>query len=160
MRPKVYIETTIPSFYHCGRKDPESVAMHHWTREWWDQRRTEFFLATSAAALLEIENGHHPLAAARLEFLHSLPLLSLDEEAVEIAQIYIDRLVMPRDQTGDALHLALASWHKCDILLTWNCKHLANYRKTQQIRRINTALGIHIPELLTPLELLNHESDL
>jgi len=49
--------------------------------------------------------------------------------------------------------------HHCDILLTWNCKHLANYRKTQQIRRINAALGIHVPELLTPLELLNYESD-
>lgn len=60
---------------------------------------------------------------------------------------------MPRDPFGDALHLALASLHKMDYLLTWNCQNLANANKATHIRRINTLLGLHVPLLTTPLEL-------
>lgn len=66
----------------------------------------------------------------------------------------IQRMVMPRDPTGDALHLALASYHKCDFLLTWNVQHLANANKFAHIRRVNALLGLFTPALVTPLELL------
>ena len=61
---------------------------------------------------------------------------------------------MPADPRGDALHLALASFYKCDFLLTWNCTHLANANKFGHIRRINVMLGLNVPLLVTPLELL------
>ena len=59
--------------------------------------------------------------------------------------------------SGDALHLALASYHECDFLLTWNCQHLANANKFQHIRLINGMLGIFTQNLVTPLELLAEE---
>ena len=62
--------------------------------------------------------------------------------------------LMPEDPLGDALHLALASYHKCDFLLTWNCKHLANANKFDHIGRVNMLLGLYVPRLVTPLELL------
>lgn len=55
---------------------------------------------------------------------------------------------------GDALHLALVSYHKCDFLVTWNCKHLANANKFGHIRRVNALLELFVPALVTPLELL------
>lgn len=61
---------------------------------------------------------------------------------------------MPADPAGDALHLALASYHRCDFLVTWNCKHLANANKFGHIRRVNGLLGLFSPSLVTPLELL------
>ena len=66
---------------------------------------------------------------------------------------------MPRDPAGDALHLALASYHKCDFLLTWNCQHLANANKFGHIRRVNTLLGLFVPDLVTPLELLGEDEN-
>ena len=66
---------------------------------------------------------------------------------------------MPDDPVGDALHLALASYYKCDFLLTWNCRHLANANKFDHIRRINTLLGLFVPALVTPLELLGEHDD-
>ena len=56
-----------------------------------------------------------------------------------------------------ALHLALASYQKCDFLLTWNCKHLANANKFGHIRRVNVMIGLFVPLLVTPLELLGVE---
>lgn len=60
---------------------------------------------------------------------------------------------MPKDPKGDALHLALASYHRCQFLLTWNCAHLANANKQEHIRHVNALLGLHVPVLTTPLEL-------
>ena len=58
------------------------------------------------------------------------------------------------DSGGDAQHLALASFQRCDILLTWNCKHLANGDKTGHIHLITNTLGLHTPQIITPLELI------
>ena len=55
---------------------------------------------------------------------------------------------------GDALHLATASYHKIDYLLTWNCSHLANANKKKHIRRINGRLRLSTPEIITPLEIM------
>ena len=66
---------------------------------------------------------------------------------------------MPQNPVGDALHLALASYHKCDYLLTWNCKHLANPNKFQRIRLVNTSLGLYIPALVTPNQLIGESND-
>ena len=89
--------------------------------------------------------------------LEPIRLVPVEEAIIEIVQTYLERELMPRDPTGDALHLALASYHKCDMLLTWNCRHLANANKFPHIRRINTMLGLYVPALVTPLELLGEK---
>jgi hypothetical protein len=61
---------------------------------------------------------------------------------------------MPAKPGGDALHLPLASYHKCDFLVTWNCLYLANANEFGHIRVVNTMLGLFVPALVTPLELL------
>jgi len=81
--------------------------------------------------------------------------LSLLQPAVlDVVDTYISRHVMPADPAGDALHLALASVHRCDFLVTWNCRHLANANKFGPIRRLTTLLGLYVPSLVTPLEVL------
>ena len=67
-------------------------------------------------------------------------------------QTCIRHKVMRADPGGDALHLALASFHRCDFLVTWNCRHLANANKFGHIRRVNVLMGLFVP--VTPLELL------
>ena len=61
---------------------------------------------------------------------------------------------MPNHPSGDALHLAVTSFHQVNALLTWNCKHLANANKIDLIRKINEELGLPTPELTTPLNYL------
>nr|VFJ51456.1 MAG: hypothetical protein BECKDK2373B_GA0170837_103314 [Candidatus Kentron sp. DK] len=60
MKFTVYIETSIPSFYHEIREGAEFVAMKNWTRQWWDSRMGLFQCFTSTAVLDELENGNHP----------------------------------------------------------------------------------------------------
>lgn len=150
----VYIETSIPSFYHEVRTEPDNIARRQWTREWWYDHLAEYDTYTSEAVIEELEGGNFPGKADALKLLESLPLLDINEAVIDTVATYIAHRVMPNDPVGDALHLAVASFHKCDFLVTWNCRHLANANKFGHIRRINTMLGLFIPALVTPLELL------
>jgi predicted nucleic acid-binding protein len=153
MKPTVYIETTIPSFYHSMRSTPEMIAVGQWTRDWWDGESFRYQLVTSRAVLKELEQGEHRNKSEKLAMLRNIPLLAINTPVAEIVEIYIQRKIMPANATGDALHLALASFYNCDYLLTWNCKHIANANKINHIRRVNQLLHLKTPELVTPLEL-------
>ncbi len=152
--PRVYVETTIPSFYHETRTAPEIVARREWTRRWWAMALGRYDLVTSPAVLDELGAGDPARVAERLALINDLPLLAVEPAVAEIVEAYIRHKVMPGDPRGDALHLALASYHKCDFLVTWNCLHLANANKFGHIRRVNALLGLFVPALVTPLELL------
>ena len=111
-------------------------------------------LVISPAVLDELAGGVAELGAMRLALVRNLPLLPIEPAITEILEVYIRYKLMPADPSSDAMHLALASYHKCDFIVTWNCKHLANANKYGHIRRVNTMLGLFVPALVTPLELL------
>lgn len=157
MQKTVYIETTIPSFYYEQRPEPEMVSRRNWTRQWWNQHRPYYDVYISEAVIAELENGHYPNQADVLRLTDQLPVLEILDDIEEIVDVYLKNMLMPQDDLGDALHLAIASFYKCDFLLTWNCRHLANANKFQHIKRINGKLGLFTPALVTPLELLSEE---
>ena len=154
MNRRVYIETTIPSFYHEVRTEPDMVARREWTREWWDEHRFGYELVTSEGVIDELETGDFPQKNEALALIDNIPIVDIDQAVADIVEAYISHHVMPTDPAGDALHLALPSYHRCDFLLTWNCRHLANANKFAHIRRVNGLLGLYVPSLVTPLELL------
>lgn len=152
--PQVYVETSIPSFYHTTRTGAAAVARRDWTRRWWTVARERYTLVSSDPVLDELRRGDYPSREAALELAQELPLLEMAPAVAEIVDAYIQHRLMPEDPAGDALHLALASYHKCEFLVTWNCRHLANANKYGHIRRVNNLLGLYVPVLATPLELL------
>lgn len=116
--------------------------------------RERYSLVTSDPVLDELRRGDYPSQAAAVEMAKTLPLLEMTPAVAEIVEAYVRHRLMPEDPTGDALHLALASYHNCEFLVTWNCQHLANANKYGHIRRVNNLLGLYVPVLATPLELL------
>jgi predicted nucleic acid-binding protein len=150
----VYLETSFFSFYFDERAAPAIIAMREWTRQFWDERRNNYSLVTSEAVLGELRQGGVYHKGAALSMALAIPLLPAAAEIDEIVQSYVEHKLMPQDPAGDALHLALASFHACDYLVTWNCRHLANANKFGHIREINRMLGLKSPDLVTPQELL------
>ena len=156
---RIYIETTIPSFYYEVRTDATLVARRQWTREWFDAAMDRDELVTSAAVLDELERGEFPGRADAIRMVSNLTPLQISDEIVGIVREYIARQLMPADPSGDALHLAIASYYGCDFLVTWNCKHLANANKFESIAVVNGILGLEVPALVTPLELIGDKND-
>lgn len=157
MKKSVYIETTIPSFYFELRTEPEMIAMRNWTVDWWDNSSHQYELVTSIPVIEELQRGSHPQKNETLKLISVLPILPIQDAIYEIVDTYIENHIMPKDPRGDALHLALASYHHCHFLLTWNCAHLANANKFEHIRHINTILALPVPTITTPFELLNYD---
>ena len=156
---RIYVETSIASFYFEVRKEPDMIARRDWTRRWLDAALMgNDEIVTSLAVLAELERGTFPGQKEALALFSSLPVEDITEAIAEIAEAYIAHQLMPNDPTGDALHLAVASYHKCNFLVTWNCKHLANANKFGHIRSVKGILGLASPTLVTPLELLAEES--
>ena len=152
MQKRIYIETTIPSSYYTLRTDEKSLVRQKLTRQWWDEYADMFTLTSSSAVVEELEQGSKQATLDRLALLDGIEIFVSSIEILQIAQIYIDKLIMPKEPQGDALHLAFASFHQVDAMLTWNCIHLANPNKFDYIARINQELGLTTPELTTPID--------
>lgn len=160
MATLIYIETTIPSFYVETRSDAEVRVRRKWTREWWHLPREGQQWVTSAVVVEELERIPDPARRdAALALVRPLEQLDYTVEVAEVVAVYLQHKLMPREAVGDADHLALASLRACDMLVTWNCRHLANANKIAHIRRVNALLGLWTPLLVTPLELLNQDDE-
>ena len=154
MKKRVYIETSIPSFYFETRTEPEMIARRNWTRDWWDHHAHKYELVTSEAVFEELNEGNYPIKNDALTLIEDLPVLEVDRPVIEIVNAYVVHKAMPQNPKGDALHLALATHHKCDFLLTWNCNHLANANKFIHLNAVNALLGYLMPQLTTPLAMI------
>ena len=148
---RIYIDTSIPSSYYTLRTDEGALSKQRITRHWWNEFAEQFSLTSSAAVIGELTRGKSEVTQARRALIENIELLPITDRILQIAQIYIDRLIMPKDPQGDSLHVAIASFHNVDALLTWNYAHIANPNKIQLIQRINDELGLSTPDLTTPL---------
>jgi hypothetical protein len=155
--PRVYLDSTIPSVYFDER-DSIRFEIEN-TRRWWREESANYELWVSPATTSEVRAGNHPHQAKILELVGALPLLPPDAAVDAMAQACIENLVMPRQHLGDAWHLANATFHGFDFLLTWNCNHLANANKRRHLETINWRLKFETPQIVTPLELFKERND-
>ena len=107
----------------------------------------------------EASAGDPSLAADRLESLDGIPRLSHAPEIDRIAGEIISRAILPRNAQVDALHIATVAHHRIQYLLTWNCKHIANAKILPRIHKVLVDVGIPIPIICTPEELLGDDPE-
>ena len=80
-------------------------------------------------------------------------MLPSNLEIERLADLYLAQGIIPAKKREDALHVAHATVHGLDILLSWNFKHLANVRREGLIAAENQREGYpHALRLLSPLE--------
>lgn len=157
MKPRVYLETTIPS-YLTARPTRDLIRSAHQqvTREWWD-RRDRFDLFVSQLVLRECGGGDPTAAAARLAALDGIPLLEQPSEVAALSDALIERVPLPERAAADAVHIATAAVNGMDYLLTWNCTHIANAALRSRIEAVCRDAGHEPPVICTPAELLSGE---
>lgn len=83
--------------------------------------------------------------------LRELLLLEMNREVEQLAELFVAERVMPGPSvSGDALHVATATVHRMDYILTWNVQHLANPNKRTHFAVLCLRLGIVPPNIVTP----------
>ena len=155
MKRRVYIETSVIS-YLASRPSRDLVVAgrQQLTHTWWELRRPAFDLVISQVLLDESGAGDLDAARRRLAFIEGLPLLDVTTEAAELAATLIERVPLPPHAAADAAHIAVATVHAVDFLVTWNVAHIANAALRRRVEDVCRAQGYSTPILCTPDELM------
>jgi predicted nucleic acid-binding protein len=155
MKPQIYLETSTISYLTARlSRDLVMAARQQITQEWWAKNAGTFELYVSELVWEEAKAGHIEAAQKRLNIISQLSWLSANETAKSLAYSFIHQKLLPMKATNDAVHIAIATIHGMDYLMTWNCKHIANAVIQKSLRRLIEAEGYEMPVICTPEELL------
>jgi predicted nucleic acid-binding protein len=155
MSETVYIETSILGYLTARPTRNLILAANiEVTKEWWESHRSTFTLYVSQVVLDEVARGDAEIAVKRLEILNGLPLVELNQSVRSLAAQFLLRSSLPPKASDDAVHIAAATVHGLDYLLTWNCKHIANAQIQRKLEEISLDFGYQLPVICTPYELL------
>jgi predicted nucleic acid-binding protein len=155
MKQSLYLETSVIGAY----LDNGEPFRRDLTIRWWEHEITDYRTVISPLVLREIERVSEPHQSSYLNLIAPLEQVELTEEAAILADGYISRGIFHRKYIADALHVAIASYHKIDYLVTWNFGHLANVRRQARIRLFNTAAGFYVPMIVTPEFLVSEATE-
>lgn len=161
-KPTIYVETTIPSFLTARPSgDLITAGEQETTRQWWETRREEFELFVSDLVLAEAARGDAAAAQKRLETLKDLPLFAADSEVDALTEAILKSGIIPPKAAAEAVHVALATRHGMNVLMTWNCKQIANAVLLHRLSEVVARAGYRLPIVCTPRELtggLDHDA--
>ncbi len=158
MNESVFIETTIPSYYVARRsRDIVQAARQELTIQWWEERRKNYRLFSSAIVVTEAAMGDPDTSAGRLKLLAEVPLLPITHQVLKVAKELLAAQIVPAKASDDAFHIACAGVHHMDFLLTWNCTHIANPHNWRQIAKCFARQDIPMPVICTPEEFLGND---
>jgi hypothetical protein len=157
---RIYIESTIPSYVVARpARDLLQAARQQLTIDWWDTKRGGHELFTSQIVIDEISAGEAAMAKERLAVVGGITIVRVTDEAESLTEGILASGILPPKADRDAAHIALATIHEMDILLTWNCRHIANAMIQARLRSLADAAGFMLPVICTPEELLENENE-
>ncbi len=151
---RVYLDTSVINFLFAE----DAPDFRRVTVQFFKRYAKLYELFVSEIVLLEIARTKDLVRReALLDVLreHAVSVLPFQpqEEIVSLAEAYREQGVIPKAKTEDALHVAYATAHGMDILLSWNFKHLANIRREMRIEQVNREHGyMHPLRVVSPLE--------
>ena len=153
-KKRVYVETTVISYLTARpAKKPIPRLRQLVTADWWE-RRQRWELFVSPVVMLEIRRGDSEAALKRLEKADGLPVLPESEEARRLADHLIVTGSVPESKYDDALHIAIASVHGMDYLVTWNQKHIFKPERIEALYKTVRETGNKPAVLIRPDDML------
>jgi predicted nucleic acid-binding protein len=159
MKPKLYLETTIPSYLTSRPSRDLIIAGHQQiTREWWNNRRDQFEIYLSQLVIDEARAGDAEAARERLNAIKAFPLLDITPEVEVLATNIMSSGILPAKAVTDAAHIAIAAVHGIEFLMTWNCVHLANAILAREVGKICRQHDYDCPVICTPEELMGENA--
>ena len=153
---KVYLDTSVIS--HLEQEDvPEKMEQ---TRKVWDILQTgKYEVVISDLVLAEINECKEPKRTILKEYLAQINYerVEITEEAEEIANEIINEGILNSKSFDDCLHISSAILNDCNIIVSWNFKHMVNVDTINGVRRITFARRYNNIDIYAPYVLLNEK---
>lgn len=118
-----------------------------------------FTMIVSPVVEAEINHPATPLMVKDIyrRLLGITEIVSITPEAIKLQTSYIKQGIVGAQWEDDALHVAVASVSKCDLIVSWNFKHIVNFRKIPLYNAINIINGYPELRIYSPLEVIQYE---
>lgn len=154
---RLYLETSVWNFcFADDAPEKKEITLRFFERV----RLGDYQVYISDTVLEEVAQAPAPKRTQLLTVIADISpeLLELDDEVLRLARRYLKEGILPAHKLEDAVHAAVATVHEVDALISWNLKHLANFRKMELINSINMMEGyLKRLELITPMEVSEDE---
>ena len=154
---RVYLESTIPSYYTARPSADEIKASRQAaTIRWFEKCASSCECFIFRYVIEENAKGDADCVQRRLSFIRDIPVIDSDDDLVSALAERLLKPIgdIPENETIDAYHIAVAAIYQMDVLLTWNCRHINNpVILPKTISEIALA-GYQCPKILTPEEFL------
>jgi len=157
---KIYLDTSVINFLFADDA-PEKKEV---TIDFFENNLNDYDVYISSIVFDEIDNTRNEEKKLLLYGAisnYKLQILDVvNDNILEIANIYLNEGIIPKNKFEDAVHIAYATYFEFDILLSWNFKHLSNVNKQRLINSVNLNIGYTKQLLLlNPYEVVYEEEN-
>ncbi len=117
----------------------------------------KFKLVTSVVVHKEIESAPVEVRSLFKKYSAKAEICEISKEALQLQQQYIKTGILAAKWNDDALHVALATVSGCGLIVSWNFKHIVNFKKIPLYNGINGNNGYPAISIHSPLEVIENE---
>jgi len=155
-RLRIYLDTSVISHLDA----PDALREQADTRKLWeDIRAGKYDVVVSDVVIDELEGCSEPKLSYLRSMLGGITYMDISRtpEAKRLCDLYFEVGGLPPKSRLDALHIAIATVNSCNIILSWNFKHIVNYRAMTAVEVVNIKEGYAPLRILSPTMLLESE---
>lgn len=153
--PKVYLDTSAVSYLKQD-DSPEKTSI---TRKFWEAAKAhKFFLYLSDVTLEELLRCPEPKRSVLFDFLREVTytkIVSTECEGFEsLTKAISDTGILPKRSVADISHIAAAIHARCDVIASWNFKHMSNRRTVSGVRTVALQNSCGSIDIMTPEQIM------
>ena len=150
---KVYVDTSVfGGFFDREFSEPSKIFFD-------EIKRQRFTLVTSAVVQAEIEPSPEKVRKLFDVMITMADMVSVDSAALALQESYLRAGIVTSNSFDDALHVALATTAKCDLIVSWNFKHIVHFEKIPKYNAVNILQGYSKIGIFSPLEVIMYEDE-
>ena len=117
----------------------------------------EFTLVTSAVVEAEIEPAPEKVQQLFSQYSKCSEIADINKNIIDLRSEYINAGIVTSKSLDDALHVAIATVSSCDLIVSWNFKHIVHFDKIPKYNAVNILNGYKQIGIYSPLEVINYE---
>ena len=122
-------------------------------------RDRRFTLLTSAVVMEELRQAPDEVRTLFEAILPNAEILAVDEPVRALQAAYLDEGVVTSKSSQDALHVALASVARADLIVSWNFRHIVHFDKIRGYNAVNRLNGWRELAIHSPREVVTYEDE-
>ena len=152
---KIYLETTMFNYYFDVERDAHADTVKLFN----EIKAGKYNAFTSIYVIQELENAPEEKRTKMISIIkeYDIKILDISSEAEKLADIYVSEGIIPKKYQTDGIHIAIATVHDLDMILSLNFRHIVKKKTIEMTELVNVREGYRKVQIYTPMEVVENE---